>query len=72
MVSKMLIQRPHTMNMKMKSKLWNLICQKADSLLSLLEQDSLPVEVLQSVEGIALIVQLAAMCTVHSREHFNR
>ncbi|XP_058044288.1 serine/threonine-protein kinase ATR isoform X2 [Ahaetulla prasina] len=64
--------KPHIMNMKMKSKLWNLICQKADSLLSLLEQDNLPVEVLQIVEGIALIAQLATMCTVHSRDDFNR
>ncbi|KAG8136002.1 hypothetical protein E2320_008994, partial [Naja naja] len=64
--------KPHIMNMKMKSKLWNFICQKADSLLLLLEQDNLSGEVLQTVEGIALIAQLAAMCTVHSREDFNR
>ncbi|XP_013910306.1 PREDICTED: serine/threonine-protein kinase ATR [Thamnophis sirtalis] len=63
--------KPHIMNMKMKSKLWNLICQKADSLMSLLEQDNLPVEALQTVEGIALIAQLATICTVHSREDFN-
>ncbi|XP_062988227.1 serine/threonine-protein kinase ATR [Elgaria multicarinata webbii] len=62
---------PSQVDMKLKSMLWNEISKKAESLLLLLEQDILPVEVLQAIDGIALIVQLAALCTVHCMEDFN-
>ncbi|XP_061492905.1 serine/threonine-protein kinase ATR isoform X2 [Rhineura floridana] len=53
------------LNMKMKSMLWNAISKKAESLLLVLEQDIIPVEVLQTIEGVAFIIQLAVLCTVH-------
>ncbi|XP_014733404.1 PREDICTED: serine/threonine-protein kinase ATR isoform X1 [Sturnus vulgaris] len=52
-------------NMKLKSALWNAITKKAASLISLLEEEVLPGDVLQTVEGIAVILRLAALCVVH-------
>ncbi|KAF4801806.1 hypothetical protein TURU_031252 [Turdus rufiventris] len=52
-------------NMKLKSALWNAITKKAVSLVSLLEEEVLPGDVLQTVEGIAAILRLAALCIVH-------
>ncbi|XP_066475341.1 serine/threonine-protein kinase ATR [Tiliqua scincoides] len=60
-----------TVNMNIKSMLWNAVTKKMESLLLLLEQDTLPVDVLQTVEGISLIVQLAALCTVHCTQDVN-
>lgn len=51
--------------MKLKSALWNAITKKAASLVSLLEEEVLPGDVLQTVEGIAAILRLAALCIVH-------
>ncbi|XP_054839454.1 serine/threonine-protein kinase ATR [Eublepharis macularius] len=62
---------PTSVNMKMKSVLWSAISKKAESLLSRLEQDILTEERLQTIEGIALIVRLAALCAVHCTQHFN-
>ncbi|XP_060098281.1 serine/threonine-protein kinase ATR [Heteronotia binoei] len=59
---------PTLVNMKMKSMLWNAACKKAESLLSRLEQDSLTEELLQTVEGIALMLRLGALCTVHATQ----
>ncbi|XP_042314459.1 serine/threonine-protein kinase ATR [Sceloporus undulatus] len=53
-------------NMTVKSMLWNLISKRAESLLLLMEQDILPREVLETIEGISLIFQLASLCSVHS------
>lgn len=53
------------MNMNVKSTLWNAVNKKAESLIFLLEQDTLPADVLQTVEGITVILRLAALCTVH-------
>ncbi|XP_015132446.2 serine/threonine-protein kinase ATR [Gallus gallus] len=52
-------------NMKLKSTLWNAITKKAASLISVLEKESLTANVLQTAEGIAIILQLAALCVVH-------
>ncbi|OXB83105.1 UNVERIFIED_CONTAM: hypothetical protein H355_016669 [Colinus virginianus] len=52
-------------NMKLKSTLWDAITKKATSLISILEKESLTADVLQTVEGIAIILQLAALCIVH-------
>uniref|UniRef100_A0A7M4E020 Serine/threonine-protein kinase ATR n=1 Tax=Crocodylus porosus TaxID=8502 RepID=A0A7M4E020_CROPO len=57
--------RLNSVNMNVKSTLWNAVNKKAESLIFLLEQDSLPADVLQTVEGITVIVRLAALCTVH-------
>ncbi|XP_044288721.1 serine/threonine-protein kinase ATR isoform X2 [Varanus komodoensis] len=62
---------PTPVEMKLKSTLWNAISKKGESLLLLLEQDVLPVEVLQAVDGVALIAQLAALCTVHCMQDVN-
>nr|XP_008104413.1 PREDICTED: serine/threonine-protein kinase ATR isoform X1 [Anolis carolinensis] len=62
---------PSPVNMIAKSVVWNSINKKGESLVLLLEQDILPQEVLQTVEGIALIFQLAALCTVHSVPEFS-
>lgn len=51
--------------MKLKSALWNAITKKAASLISVLEEEILPGDVLQTVEGIAVILRLAALCIVH-------
>lgn len=51
--------------MKLKSTLWNAISKKAASLISVLEKESLTVNVLQTAEGIAIILQLAVLCVVH-------
>ncbi|XP_009076425.1 PREDICTED: serine/threonine-protein kinase ATR-like, partial [Acanthisitta chloris] len=50
-------------DMKLKSTLWNTITKKAASLISLLEKEILTADVLQTVEGIAVILRLAALCT---------
>ncbi|XP_010184252.1 PREDICTED: serine/threonine-protein kinase ATR-like, partial [Mesitornis unicolor] len=52
-------------NMKLKSTLWNAIMKKAASLIFILEKEILTVDVLQTVEGIAVILRLAALCIVH-------
>ncbi|NXW53897.1 ATR kinase, partial [Eurystomus gularis] len=52
-------------NMKSKSPLWNAITKKAASLIFILEKEILTADILQTVEGIAVILQLAALCTVH-------
>ncbi|XP_071608255.1 serine/threonine-protein kinase ATR [Heliangelus exortis] len=54
-----------TVNMKVKSTLWNAITKKAASLISILEEEVLTADVLQTVEGIAVILRLAALCIVH-------
>lgn len=51
--------------MKLKSTLWNAITKKATSLISILEKESLTANILQTAEGIAIILQLAALCIVH-------
>lgn len=51
--------------MKLKSALWNAITKKAASLISVLEEEVLPGDVVQPVEGIAVILRLAALCIVH-------
>ncbi|XP_072852125.2 serine/threonine-protein kinase ATR [Pogona vitticeps] len=58
-------------NMKTKSSVWNAVSQKAESLLLFLEQDNLPVDILEAMEGIALILRLAALCTVHCTQDVN-
>lgn len=52
-------------NMKLKSTLWNAITKKATSLIFILEKEILTTDVLQTVEGIAVILRLAALCIVH-------
>ncbi|KAG6929988.1 ATR serine/threonine kinase [Chelydra serpentina] len=58
-------------NMKMKSMLWNAIIKKAASLVFLLEQDALTSDILPIVEGIALVLRLAALFTVHYSQNSN-
>ncbi|EMP40340.1 Serine/threonine-protein kinase ATR [Chelonia mydas] len=58
-------------NMKIKSMLWNAINKKAASLVFLLEQDALTSDILPIVEGIAVVLRLAALCTVHCSQNSN-
>ncbi|XP_032621521.1 serine/threonine-protein kinase ATR isoform X5 [Chelonoidis abingdonii] len=58
-------------NMKMKSMLWNAINKKAASLVFLLEQDTLTSDILHILEGIAVVLRLAALCTVHCSQNSN-
>lgn len=51
--------------MKLKSALWNAIAKKAASLILILEKEILTADILQTVEGIAVILRLAALCIVH-------
>ncbi|XP_019359111.1 PREDICTED: serine/threonine-protein kinase ATR isoform X2 [Gavialis gangeticus] len=62
---------PNSVNMNVKSTLWNAVNKKAESLIFLLEQDTLPADVLQTVEGITVILRLAALCTVHCSPNSN-
>ncbi|XP_029885145.1 serine/threonine-protein kinase ATR isoform X1 [Aquila chrysaetos chrysaetos] len=52
-------------DMKLKSTLWNAITKKAASLMFILEREILTADILQTVEGIAVILRLAALCIVH-------
>lgn len=70
--NKLFIHILSPVNMNMKSMLWNAVSKKMESLLLLLEKDINPVEVLQTIEGISLIVQLSVLCTVHCTQDVNR
>lgn len=51
--------------MRLKSTLWNAVMKKAASLIFILEKETLTADILQTVEGIAVILRLAALCIVH-------
>lgn len=51
--------------MELKNTLWNAISKKAASLIFVLEKEILTADILQTVEGIAVILRLAALCIVH-------
>lgn len=53
------------MNMNLKSTLWNAITKKAASLILILEKEIVTADILQIVEGITVILRLAALCIVH-------
>ncbi|XP_035400386.1 serine/threonine-protein kinase ATR isoform X3 [Cygnus atratus] len=52
-------------NMNLKSTLWNAITKKAASLILILEKEIVTADILQTVEGITVILRLAALCVVH-------
>lgn len=51
--------------MNKKSILWNALKQKAESLQTLLDCSSLKNPVIEMLEGIAVVLQLTALCTVY-------
>ncbi|XP_073659836.1 serine/threonine-protein kinase ATR isoform X4 [Tursiops truncatus] len=52
-------------DMNKKSILWSALIQKAESLQVFLEFNNLKNPVIETLEGIAVILQLTALCTVH-------
>ncbi|KAM9030987.1 serine/threonine-protein kinase ATR isoform X1 [Sarcophilus harrisii] len=52
-------------DMNENNMLWNALIKKAESLLILLEQNNVESPIIQTLEGIVVILQLAALCTVH-------
>uniref|UniRef100_H3ANL6 Serine/threonine-protein kinase ATR n=1 Tax=Latimeria chalumnae TaxID=7897 RepID=H3ANL6_LATCH len=59
------------MDMTVKSKLWSALCQQLPKLLSLLQEKEPQNQVTGTFEGIAVIVQLAALCTAHCSQISN-
>nr|XP_044992414.1 serine/threonine-protein kinase ATR isoform X2 [Jaculus jaculus] len=53
------------LNMDKKSTLWSALKQKAESLQRSLECNSLKNPVAETLEGITVVMQLTALCTVH-------
>ncbi|XP_004459286.1 serine/threonine-protein kinase ATR isoform X1 [Dasypus novemcinctus] len=53
------------MDMSKKSILWSALKQKAESLQVSLEYNSLNNSVIETLEGIAVVLQLTALCAVH-------
>uniref|UniRef100_A0A2K6Q6U2 Serine/threonine-protein kinase ATR n=1 Tax=Rhinopithecus roxellana TaxID=61622 RepID=A0A2K6Q6U2_RHIRO len=59
-------------NMNQKSTLWSALKQKAESLQISLEYSGLKNPVIEMLEGIAVVLQLTALCTVHcSHQNMN-
>ncbi|KAL4691900.1 hypothetical protein H8957_002966 [Semnopithecus entellus] len=59
-------------NMNQKSILWSALKQKAESLQISLEYSGLKNPVTEMLEGIAVVLQLTALCTVHcSHQNMN-
>ncbi|KAL4824093.1 hypothetical protein H8958_014208 [Nasalis larvatus] len=59
-------------NMNQKSILWSALKQKAESLQISLEYSGLKNPVIEMLEGIAVVLQLTALCTVHcSHQNMN-
>uniref|UniRef100_A0A5F8APF0 Serine/threonine-protein kinase ATR n=1 Tax=Macaca mulatta TaxID=9544 RepID=A0A5F8APF0_MACMU len=59
-------------NMNQKSVLWSALKQKAESLQISLEYSGLKNPVIEMLEGIAVVLQLTALCTVHcSHQNMN-
>lgn len=52
-------------DMDKKSILWNVLKQKAESLQISLECGTLKNSVAEALEGITVVLQLTALCTVH-------
>ncbi|KAM5334463.1 serine/threonine-protein kinase ATR isoform 2-T2 [Glossophaga mutica] len=52
-------------DMNKRSLLWSALKQKAESLQILLEYSSLKNPIIETLEGIAVVLQLTALCTVH-------
>ena len=59
------IYRITHVNMDKKSILWNVLKQKAESLQISLECGTLKNSVAEALEGITIVLQLTALCTVH-------
>lgn len=59
-------------DMNKKSILWSALKQKAESLQIFLEYGSLKNPVIATLEGITIVLQLTALCTVHcSHQNMN-
>ncbi|XP_068960779.1 serine/threonine-protein kinase ATR isoform X2 [Petaurus breviceps papuanus] len=58
-------------DMNEKNMLWNALIKKAESLLVLLEQNSMESPIIQTLEGIVVILQLTALCTVHCSQQIS-
>ncbi|XP_006869932.1 PREDICTED: serine/threonine-protein kinase ATR [Chrysochloris asiatica] len=52
-------------DMSQESILWGALKHKAESLQSILEHSSLKSPVFETLEGISVVLQLTALCTVH-------
>uniref|UniRef100_A0A6I8NKR0 Serine/threonine-protein kinase ATR n=1 Tax=Ornithorhynchus anatinus TaxID=9258 RepID=A0A6I8NKR0_ORNAN len=52
-------------DMSKKSTLWNALGKKAESLLTPTEEATLANSVIPKMEGISVVLRLAALCTVH-------
>lgn len=57
--------RINHVDMNKKSVLWSALKQKAESLQTLLDCSSLKNPVTETLEGIAVVLQLTALCTVY-------
>nr|XP_033814332.1 serine/threonine-protein kinase ATR isoform X1 [Geotrypetes seraphini] len=55
-------------DMRLTSGLWNLLSKKLSSFLEAPEEDYVEANIIQTLEGIAVIVRLAALCTVHASQ----
>lgn len=56
-------------DMNKKSILWSALKQKAESLQIFLEYSGLKNPVIATLEGITIVLQLTALCTVHCSHH---
>lgn len=56
-------------DMNKKSILWSALKQKAESLQIFLEYNGLKNPVIATLEGITIVLQLTALCTVHCSHH---
>lgn len=52
-------------DMNKKSILWSALKQKAEDLQVFLESNNVKNPIIEILEGIAVILQLTALCTVH-------
>ncbi|XP_029472916.1 serine/threonine-protein kinase ATR isoform X2 [Rhinatrema bivittatum] len=59
-----------SLDMRLKSELWNVLSQKLFSLLAVLEEDDKKGDVIWTLEGTAVIQRLAALCTVHASQNW--
>lgn len=60
-----------SLDMTIKSMLWSALYKKLSALLVLLEQDNPDGDIVNALEGVAVIMRLASLCTVHVSEKCN-
>lgn len=57
--------RINYVDMNKKSVLWSALRQKVESLLTSLEYGGLKNSLIETLEALAVVLQLTALCTVH-------